>query len=76
MKKTMRDILESIRGETEDLDQYKTVMADLSEIRDACGIMYLYTLRTDGKNVTYIVDTDDSESHCQLGEQFELSIMN
>ena len=48
-------------------------MADLSEIRDACGIMYLYTLRTDGKNVTYIVDTDDIESHCQLGEQFELS---
>jgi len=67
------DTLEAITGETEDLEQYNTVMADLSEIRDAYGIMYLYTLRTDGENVTYIVDTDDTQNHCELGEQFELS---
>lgn len=67
------DTLQAIKEEEEDSEHYKSVMEDLSEIRDACGIKYLYTLRTDGKNVTYIVDTDDSEDRCELGEQFGLS---
>lgn len=55
----------------EDTENYKAVLKNLRAIQDTCGIKYLYTLYTDGVNVYYGVDTDDSEDQCAIGDEFE-----
>ena len=52
---------------------YETVLKNLRNIQETCGIKYLYTLYTDGVNVYYGVDTDDSEDQCAIGDVFESS---
>jgi len=52
---------------------YEAVLKNLRNIQKTCGIKYLYTLYTDGVNVYYGVDTDDSEDQCAIGEEFESS---
>lgn len=53
--------------------EYQALAATMDSIREDCGIKYLYTLYTDGSQVYYVIDTDDTENHSELGKQFEVS---
>ncbi|MEY8391040.1 methyl-accepting chemotaxis protein [Lachnospiraceae bacterium] len=58
----------------EDSEQFKNQLSSLRSIRNDCGIKYLYTLYTDGKQVFYGVDTDDNpENRGEIGDPFEVS---
>ena len=52
---------------------YKAVLNNLRTIQETCGIAYLYTLYTDGQNVYYGVDTDNTIDQCAIGDVFESS---
>lgn len=53
--------------------EYTDILNAMADIREDCGIEFLYTLYTDGSQVYYGVDTDSSESHMAFGEPFEVS---
>ncbi len=53
--------------------QYQKQLSSLRSIRDDCGIKYLYTLYTDGNQVYYGIDTDNSDGHQDIGNPFEVS---
>ncbi len=53
--------------------QYQKQLSSLRSVRNDCGIKYLYTLYTDGSQVYYGIDTDDSKSHQNIGNPFEVS---
>lgn len=53
--------------------EYTELLTALSEIREDCGIHYLYTLYTDGSQVYYGIDTDTSGSGAAFGDKFEVS---
>ncbi len=67
------DLVKGIQPGEEGTTEYKTVQGTLQEVQETCGIMYLYTLYTDGEKVYYGVDADDSESFCPIGEEFPVS---
>ena len=54
----------------EESDAYKGVLAALKNMKDSCGIAYLYTLYTDGTNVYYGVDVEATEDVSYLGDPF------
>jgi methyl-accepting chemotaxis protein len=59
--------------ESHDEEDYKAVQAQLQSVQDMCQIDYLYTIYTDGVNVYYGVDADESEDASEIGELFEVS---
>jgi len=67
------DKLMELKPGDEDTAAYKQVLESLRNIRETCGIEFLYTLYTDGTTVYYGVDTDDSEEQCAIGDEFESS---
>lgn len=52
---------------------YLVLLASLRDIQKSCGIAFLYTLYTDGEQVYYGVDTDETEGQSAVGEVFEVS---
>ncbi len=67
------DLLEELAPGSEDTEAYQTVLEAMRDIQKSCGIKFLYTLYTDGSQVYYGVDTDESENQCMIGEPFEVS---
>lgn len=67
------DLLETLTPESEGGAEYSELLAAMADIRDDCGIQFLYTLYTDGNQVYFGVDTDSSESHQAFGAPFEVS---
>lgn len=67
------DELEKITQEGVQSAGYEDMLATMRNIREDCGIKYLYTLYTDGEQVYYGIDTDESENHSELGKVFEVS---
>lgn len=67
------DLLETLSPESEGNAEYSELLAAMTDIRDDCGIQFLYTLYTDGNQVYFGVDTDNSESHQAFGAPFEVS---
>ncbi len=67
------DKLEQVVQEGEQSSVYQELSASMQNIREDCGIKYLYTLYTDGSQVYYGVDTDSTERHANLGKPFESS---
>ena len=65
--------LSEMTPESEGSEAYAEVLAALTDMREDCGIQFLYTLYTDGSRVYYGIDTDNSESHMVFGEPFEVS---
>ncbi|MCM1123735.1 MAG: methyl-accepting chemotaxis protein [Eubacterium sp.] len=53
--------------------EYNALFQSMLEIKQECGIKYLYTLYTDGSNVYYGIDADDTESKNDFGTVFETS---
>ena len=67
------DALSQMTPESEGSEAYTAMQAALDSIREDCGIQYLYTLYTDGRQVYYGIDTDDTASHAAFGTPFEVS---
>ena len=67
------ELLKKLTVGCEDSAEYNTILEAMSNIRETCGIKFLYTLYTDKTNVYYGVDTDTSESKCAYGDEFEFS---
>lgn len=65
-------VKEIVPGCEED-EMYQTMLSKLREVQEVCGIAYLYTLYTDGKDVLYAIDTDTSDSQFKVGDVFESS---
>lgn len=65
--------LSEMTPESEGSEAYAEILAALTDMREDCGIQFLYTLYTDGSQVYYGIDTDNSESHMTFGEPFEVS---
>lgn len=65
--------LASLTPESGENEVYTELHKTMSGIKRDCGIMYLYTLYTDGSQVYYGIDVDDTSSKRQFGEKFEVS---
>lgn len=64
------DILETLEPGDEETEEYLQIQSALRKIKEQCGVMYLYTLTTDGSKVYYGVDTDETEGRADIGEDF------
>lgn len=64
------DILETLEPGDEETEEYIQIQSTLRKIKEQCGVMYLYTLTTDGSKVYYGVDTDETEECAVIGEDF------
>ena len=58
---------------SEDSAEYADILAAMTDVREECGIQYLYTLYTDGRQVYYGIDTDNAQSRSEFGKVFEVS---
>ena len=58
---------------SEDSAEYAEILAAMTDVREECGIQYLYTLYTDGRQVYYGIDTDNAQSRSEFGKVFEVS---
>ena len=55
----------------ENLPTYIETRDLLHELKEACGVIYMYTLYEENSTVYYGVDGDLSEEFCPIGEEFE-----
>lgn len=67
------DMVKGLEPGCEGGEEYQTLLAAMRDIQKSCGIAFLYTLYTDGKEVYYGIDTDDTEEQNLVGEVFEVS---
>lgn len=67
------DLVQALEPGCESTEGYQTLLTSLREVQQEYGMLYLYTLYTDGKTVYYGVDTDTSELQAQVGKEFEKS---
>lgn len=67
------ELLKNLAPGCEESTEYQSVLTALSEVQSNCGIKFLYTLYTDGTQVYYGIDTDDSEGKAAYGDVFEVS---
>lgn len=65
------DLVATLKPGVEETEEYQTLLTNLREVQKEYGIEYLYTLYTDGTNVYYGIDTDDSELQQKVGAPFE-----
>lgn len=52
--------------------EYEELRQFMLDIKNECGIKYLYTLYTDGDKVYYGIDADDTENRNDFGAVFEV----
>lgn len=67
------DLLASLSAEDQGSEEYNVLRASMHDIKNDCGIKYMYTLYTDGKNVYYGVDEDTTSSGQDFGAPFSES---
>lgn len=65
------DQLAKVESGCEDEDYYKDILQELRDLKEACGIMYLYTLYAEGNIVYYGIDAEESEEQAEVGEECE-----
>lgn len=65
------DAIAQCTGDCANTDIYKTELANLREIKETCGILYMYTIYQEGGQLYYGIDTDDSEGQCQPGDIYD-----
>ena len=59
------------KGDCSGTSIYQTELASLREIKETCGILYMYTIYEENGNLYYGVDTDESEGQCQPGDTYD-----
>lgn len=67
------DLAKNVKEGSEGSENYQSLLTIMRDIQQKCGIAFLYTLYTDGKQVYYGVDTDDTENQNAAGAGFEVS---
>lgn len=67
------DLVSELTPGCEETEGYQALLTSMREVQKGFGIAYLYTLYTDGKQVFYGVDTDESELQAKVGQTFEKS---
>lgn len=67
------EILQNIKPGDEDTEQYQQVLQLLRGLKDDCNMKYLFTLTSDGDKVYYGVDSDEGETQCEIGKEYETS---
>lgn len=50
---------------------YEEELKNLREIKETCGILYMYTIYEKDGELFYGIDTDDSEGQCQPGDSYD-----
>lgn len=65
------DRVGQINGSSAGTDLYKEELAELREIKETCGILYMYTIYKEGDKLYYGVDTDESEGQLQPGDVYD-----
>ncbi|MBQ7360271.1 MAG: methyl-accepting chemotaxis protein [Lachnospiraceae bacterium] len=59
------------KGDCADTIVYQETLEDLREIRESCGILYMYTIYEEDGKLYYGVDTDESELQCAPGTPYD-----
>jgi len=54
-----------------DATSYEMQLQALRDIKEDCGILYMYTIYEQDGQLYYGVDTDDSEGQCQPGDTYD-----
>lgn len=67
------DQVAQMSAEQEGSAEYTAIRDTMLDIKEECGIHYLYTLYTDGEKVYYGIDADNTESVNDFGTPFEVS---
>lgn len=67
------DVVAEMSAEKTESEEYNTVLQAMHGVKQDCGIKYLYTLYTDGNNVYYGIDADDTGNVNDYGAAFEVS---
>lgn len=67
------DQVAQMSAEKEGSAEYAAIWDAMYNIKEECGIKYLYTLFTDGSNVYYGIDADNTEHANDFGAPFEVS---
>lgn len=61
--------LEEIGPGDEDNKNYSTIVKNLNEVKKGSDIVFLYTLKDEGDQVTYVIDTDpDPKTRTSIGD--------
>ena len=67
------DAVELIGPGSETQEEYQKLLSQMRELKEDCGVAFMYTLYTDGKQVYFGVDTDETSNQSRPGEVFEVS---
>lgn len=67
------DLVSELTPGCEETEGYQTLLTAMREVQQGFGIAYLYTIYTDGSQIYYGVDTDQSELQAEVGQNFEKS---
>lgn len=65
------DAVAQCKGDVADTEIYQSELANLREIKETCGILYMYTIYEEDGQLYYGIDTDDSEAQCQPGDIYD-----
>lgn len=64
------ELVSALTPGCEDTEEYKTLLTSMRAVQQEFGIAYMYTLYTDGNQVYYGVDTDQSGQQNKVGNVF------
>lgn len=67
------DLVAQLEPGSEGTDSYQTLLAQMRKLQQDCGIEFLYTLYTDGRQNYYGVDTDESNAQNKVGAIIDIS---
>lgn len=65
------DAVGQCKGDCAETELYQTELSSLREIKETCGILYMYTIYEENGQLYYGIDTDDSEGQCQPGDTYD-----
>lgn len=66
-------LIKKIQPDSGETELYYMQRSALKSMKEKYGVKYMYTLTTDGENVYYGIDTDDSDQWEAIGNPFECS---
>lgn len=63
--------IRNIHEQTADQDLYEKMLWELRDIKETCGILYMYTIYEKDGQFYYGIDTDESEGQCLPGDAYD-----
>ncbi|MDE6421181.1 MAG: methyl-accepting chemotaxis protein, partial [Lachnospiraceae bacterium] len=67
------ELVAEMSAETQNSEEVNALLQTMLELKQSCGIQYLYTLYTDGSRVYYGIDADNTDRKNAYGAVFESS---